>query len=70
MYELCYSTFLSDEFEELHQNNQLAEHASFPPSWRGSDTIAKISENASGQFIYAISHGVYRTQQAFRHRSP
>jgi hypothetical protein len=45
--------FLIDKFEELKKTHPLAEHGSFPTSWPGSDTIAKITENASGQFIYA-----------------
>ena len=45
--------FLNDKFEELKQRHPLAKHDSFPASWPGSDIIAKITENASGQFIYA-----------------
>ena len=45
--------FLSDKFEELKQMHPLAKHGSFPASWPGPDIIAKITENASGQFIYA-----------------
>jgi hypothetical protein len=45
--------FLSNKFEELKKNHPLARHGSFPADWPGSDIIAKITENASGQFIYA-----------------
>ena len=45
--------FLSDKFEELKQRHPLAKRDSFPASWPGPDIIAKITENASGQFVYA-----------------
>jgi hypothetical protein len=45
--------FLSDKFEELKRNHPLAKHGSFPASWPEPDIITKITENASGQFIYA-----------------
>ena len=45
--------FLSDKFEKLKRNHCLAKHDSFPTSWPGPDAIAKITTNASGQFIYA-----------------
>ena len=45
--------FLSDKFEELKRNHPLAKYGSFPASWPEPDIIAKITENASGQFIYA-----------------
>ena len=45
--------FLNDKFDELKKNHPLAKRGSFPASWPGPDIIAKITENASGQFIYA-----------------
>jgi len=45
--------FLSDKFEALKQKHPLAKYDSFPTTWPGPDIIAKIENNASGQFIYA-----------------
>ena len=51
--------FLNDKFKELKNNHPLTKHGSFPTSWPGPDIIAKITENASGQFIYASAIMAY-----------
>jgi len=45
--------FLSDKFKQLKQNHPLAKYGVFPTSWPGPHIIDQVTENASGQFIYA-----------------